>query len=219
VIPGSRPFALVIAAPSGAGKTSLARAIVERSEDVVFSLSATTRPPRPGERHDEDYHFVDETGFDRLIAADALLEWATVHGRRYGTLRSGVQAALDAGRTVVLDIDVQGARKVRSVLPDAVLLFVLPPSVAEMTRRLKGRGSGEDAAEVAKRMRTARSELELEVVRDFDYIIVNDEFDATVARIESVIAAELGSVARVADLQGTLALLRRDIDEYLQGSD
>jgi guanylate kinase len=214
----ARPFPLVIAAPSGAGKTSLARAIVERSADVVFSLSATTRPPRPGERQDEDYHFVDDAGFDRLIASDALLEWAVVHGRRYGTLRSGVQAALDAGRVVVLDIDVQGARKVRSVLPEAVLLFVLPPSVPEMTRRLRSRGSGEDAAEVATRMRTARAELELDVVQDFDYIIVNDDFDATVSRIESVIAVEQGSVSRAADLAGTLADLRLDIDEFLQRS-
>jgi guanylate kinase len=212
-----RPFLLVIAAPSGAGKTSLARTLVQRRPDVVFSLSATTREPRPGERHDEDYHFVDDAGFDRLIAEGALLEWAVVHGRRYGTLRSGVRRALDAGNVCVLDIDVQGARKVRSALPDAVLLFVLPPSVGEMVRRLATRGS-ENAQQVFTRMRTARAELELDVVQDFDYIIENDDFESTVRALECIIVAERGSVVRVADLAGTLDALRFDIDETLQRS-
>jgi guanylate kinase len=212
-----RAFLLVIAAPSGAGKTSLARTLVQHRLDAVFSLSATTREPRPGERHDEDYHFVDDAGFDRLIADGALLEWAVVHGRRYGTLRSGVLAALDAGNVCVLDIDVQGARKVRAVMPDAVLLFVLPPSVAEMARRLANRGS-ENAEQVFTRMRTARAELELAVVQDFDYIIVNDDFESTVRALECVIEAERGSVERVADLAGTLDALRADIDETLQRS-
>jgi guanylate kinase len=212
-----RAFLLVIAAPSGAGKTSLARTLVQHRPDTVFSLSATTRAARPGERHDEDYHFVDDAGFDRLIADGALLEWAVVHGRRYGTLRSGVLAALDAGNVCVLDIDVQGARKVRAVMPDAVLLFVLPPSVAEMARRLANRGS-ENAEQVFTRMRTARAELELAVVQDFDYIIVNDDFESTVRALECVIEAERGSVERVADLAGTLDALRADIDETLQRS-
>jgi guanylate kinase len=212
-----RPFLLVIAAPSGAGKTSLARTLVQRRPDVVFSLSATTRAPRPGEQHDEDYHFVDDAGFDRLIAEGALLEWAVVHGRRYGTLRSGVHRALDAGHVCVLDIDVQGARKVRTVMPDAVLLFVLPPSVAEMMRRLATRGS-ENAEQLFTRMRTARAELELDVVQDFDYIIVNDDFENAVRTLECIIAAERGSVVRVADLAGTLDAMRYDIDETLQRS-
>jgi guanylate kinase len=212
-----RPFLLVIAAPSGAGKTSLARTLVQRRPDVVFSLSATTREPRPGERHDEDYHFVDDAGFDRLIAEGELLEWAVVHGRRYGTLRSGVRHALDAGNVCVLDIDVQGARKVRGVMPDAVLLFVLPPSVGEMVRRLAARGS-ENAQQVFTRMRTARAELELDVVQDFDYIIENDDFESTVRALECIIVAERGSVVRVADLAGLLDALRFDIDETLQRS-
>jgi guanylate kinase len=213
-----RPFPLVIAAPSGAGKTSLARALVERNADVVFSLSATTRTPRPGERHDEDYHFVDDAGFDRLVADDQLLEWAVVHGRRYGTMRSGVVRALEAGRTVVLDIDVQGARRIRHALPGAVLLFILPPSVAEMVRRLRHRGT-EASEEVYTRLRTARSELELDVVREFDYIIVNDEFETTVREIESVIAAERGRVARAADLAATLGAMCDELDTTLRRSD
>jgi guanylate kinase len=129
----------VIAAPSGAGKTSLARALVDRSPDIVFSLSATTRAPRPASGTRRITTSSTRPASTGSSTDGELLEWATVHGRRYGTLRSGVEAALAAGRTVVLDIDVQGARMVRGVLPDAVLVFVLPPSVAEMYRRLRAR--------------------------------------------------------------------------------
>lgn len=210
-------FPLVIAAPSGAGKTSLARALVERHEDLTFALSATTRAPRPGERHDFDYHFVDDAGFDRLVGTGALLEWARVHGRRYGTLRRGVETCLAAGSTVVLDIDVQGARMVRDVLPPAVLVFVLPPSVAEMRRRIGGRGSGEDDAEVLRRLETARSELE--AVREFDYVIVNDDFDEAVRTIESIIAAERARVRRTGpELDAVLATLRADMDKVMERS-
>lgn len=207
-----RPFPLVIAAPSGAGKTSLARALVERWPDVVFSLSATTRPPRPGEQHGRDYEFVDDAGFDRLQAGGELLESAVVHGRRYGTLRRGVEAALAAGDTVVLDIDVQGARLVRSVLPDAVLIFVLPPSVAEMRRRLDGRNS-ESADELARRMGTARDELE--AVRDFDYVVVNDDFELAMRRIESIISAERSRLPRLSNIEQVLDGMRSDIDAVL----
>jgi guanylate kinase len=210
-----RPFPLVIAAPSGAGKTSLARALVQRGPDTVFALSATTRPPRPGEARDEAYHFVDEAGFDRLIASGELLEWAVVHGRRYGTLRRGVESALAAGNVVVLDIDVQGALKMRRMVPDAVLVFVLPPSVAEMRRRLDGRGS-EGAEELATRMRTARAELE--AVVEFDYVVVNDDFDHAVSTIGSIMAAERGRVGRLDELAAVLDELRADIDENLQRS-
>lgn len=213
----SATFPLVIAAPSGAGKTSLARALVERHDDLAFALSATTRAPRPGERHDIDYHFVDDAGFDRLVANGALLEWARVHGRRYGTLRRGVETCLAAGSTVVLDIDVQGARMVRDVLPSAVLVFVLPPSVSEMRRRIGGRGSGEDDAEVMRRLKTARGELE--AVRDFDYVIVNDDFDEAVRTIESIIGAERARVRRHgAELDAVLSMLRADMDEVMERS-
>jgi guanylate kinase len=210
-----RPFPLVIAAPSGAGKTSLARALVERHDDVVFSLSATTRAPRPGEQQGEDYEFVDESGFDALVAAGELLEWAVVHGRRYGTLKRGVQAALAAGSTVVLDIDVQGARRLRHVLPDAVLLFVLPPSVEEMWRRLASRGS-EGEEELATRLRTARAELD--AVSEFDYVVVNDDFEEAMHCIESILRSERGRIARLAGLDAALAGFRGDIDDILERS-
>jgi guanylate kinase len=182
-----RPFPLVIAAPSGAGKTSLARALVETRSDMVFSLSATTRAARTGEQNGVDYRFVDDAGFDALERSGDLLEWAEVHGRRYGTLKSGVNAALAAGKTVVLDIDVQGAQQVNRALSDAVLVFVLPPSVSEMKRRLLKRGS-ESEEQLTTRMRTARAELE--AVTDFDYVVVNDDFEDALRTIEAIVAAE-----------------------------
>lgn len=215
-MPRHRAFPVVLAAPSGSGKTSLARALVERNDDVIFSLSATTRPPREGERNGEDYEFVDEAGFDALIDDDALLEWASVHGRRYGTLRRGMEEALAAGQTVVLDIDVQGARRVRRTLPDAVLVFVLPPSVAEMTRRLRQRAS-ESAEEMTTRMQTARAELD--AVADFDYIVVNDEFEEAMHRIDCIINAERGRVTRLQGLDERLMSLRAEIDAILERND
>jgi guanylate kinase len=210
-----RPFPLVIAAPSGAGKTSLARALVETRPDMVFSLSATTRTPRPGESDGVDYRFVDDEEFDRLAESGELLEWAEVHGRRYGTLKSGVAAALDAGRTVVLDIDVQGAQLVQKAMSDAVLVFVLPPSVSEMKRRLHSRGS-ENAEQLATRMRTARAELD--AVKTFDYVVVNDNFEEALRSIEAIVAAERERVVRQPHLDEMLDGLRADIDGIIQGS-
>jgi guanylate kinase len=212
-MPGYGTFPLVIAAPTGAGKTSLARALVDRHPELVFALSATTRSPRPGEGHDIDYHFVDDTGFQRLIDAGELLEWAEVHGRRYGTLRHGVEAALANGRTVVLDIDVQGARMVCASLPAAVLVFVLPPSFAELRRRLASRGSGEDLPELRRRMHTARRELD--AVQEFDYVIVNDDFEDATHRLEAILLAERCRVHRLAHLAPTIAALRADIDQTI----
>lgn len=210
-----RPFPLVIAAPSGAGKTSLARALVETRSDMVFSLSATTRAPRPGERDGVDYRFVDDAGFDALQRTGDLLEWAHVHGRRYGTLKSGVNAALAAGKTVVLDIDVQGAQQVHRALRDAVLVFVLPPSVSEMKRRLLQRGSESDE-QLVTRMRTARAELD--AVRDFDYVVVNDDFEDALRTIEAIVAAERERVDRQPDIEKMLDGLRADIDEIIKRS-
>ena len=210
-----RPFPLVIAAPSGAGKTSLARALVETRSDMVFSLSATTRAPRPGEQDGVDYRFVDDAGFDALERTGDLLEWAHVHGRRYGTLKSGVNAALAAGKTVVLDIDVQGAQQVHRALSDAVLVFVLPPSVSEMKRRLLQRGSENDE-QLVTRMRTARAELD--AVKDFDYVVVNDEFEDALRTIEAIVAAERERVDRQPDIEKVLDGLRADIDEIIQRS-
>ena len=183
----ARAFPLVLAAPSGAGKTTLARAIVERDPAAVFSLSATTRPPRPDERDGDHYRFVDDREFDRLEREGALLESARVHAWRYGTLRASVEDALLRGRTVVLDIDVQGARRIRTLFADAVLVFVLPPSADELERRLQARGS-EGLAEKRLRMQTALNELR--AVREFDYLIVNEDLETAIGVLESILAAE-----------------------------
>lgn len=205
---------LVLAAPSGAGKTSLAQALVDRRPDLVFSLSATTRPPRAGETDGVDYRFVDDAGFDRLLADRELLEWAHVHDWRYGTLRSGVLGAIEEGSSVVLDIDVQGARLIRETLPAAVLVFVLPPSIAEMKRRLLARGS-ENERQLATRMRTARGELD--AVDAFDHVIINDDFEQAIDDIEAILSGR-SMRGREEPLQELLGRLRADMDEILNRS-
>ena len=207
-----RAFPLVLAAPSGAGKTSLARALVNGGDDCVFSVSATTRARREHERDGEHYRFMDEAGFDRLLADGELLEWAVVHGRRYGTPKSAVAAALAAGRTVVLDIDVQGARQVRRAFSAAVLVFVLPPSVPELLRRLESRAT-EDAAQRALRLSGARDELR--AVAEFDYVVVNDDFEETVRVLGAIVTAERHRRSRDAEMERRVRELDRALDELI----
>ncbi|MDT8435373.1 MAG: guanylate kinase [Gemmatimonadota bacterium] len=180
-------LALVVAGPSGGGKTTVCRRLVERRRDVFFSVSATTRAARTGEQDGRDYRFLSRPAFEALIETDALLEWAEVHGELYGTPRENLAEARSAGRHLLLDIDVQGAAQVRSREPDAVLVFLLPPSAEELLRRLRRRGS-EDGEAVRRRMRTALAELE--AVGTFDFVIVNDDLDRTVAVVEAILTAE-----------------------------
>lgn len=210
------PFPVVIAAPSGAGKTSIARALVERNPDVVFSISATTRPARAYERHGRDYYFVDDREFDRMIEAGELVEWAVVHGHRYGTPAAGIAAALQRGETVVLDIDVQGARQIRRAFPDAVLVFILPPSGAELGRRLAGRGS-EAGPERIRRLENARRELP--AAAEFDYIIENDDLGRAVCALEAILVAERHRWRRYVDPEAEVERLRREVDEILTRSE
>lgn len=172
-----RPTRLVVlAGPTAVGKGTVAAAVRERHPDVWISVSATTRPPRPGEVDGVHYHFVDDAEFDRLVAEDELLEWAVVHQRaRYGTLRRPVEASLAAGHPSMLEIDLQGARQVRTTMPDAVFVFLKPPSWDELVRRLVGRGT-EGEEERARRLATARDELAAE--SEFDVTIVNHEVHA-----------------------------------------
>jgi guanylate kinase len=214
--PASRPFPVVLAAPSGAGKTSLARALVARHADIMFSVSATTRPRRPGERDGHDYLFVDDAEFDRMTRDGELLEWAMVHDRRYGTPKSSVAEALERGSVVILDIDFQGARQVRAAFADAVMVYVLPPTAEELVRRLLNRGSEADA-ERRRRLITAR--VELAAVDEFDYLVVNDELEVAVASLEAIIRAERHRTVRAIDIGDRLSRLRNGLDALIQRSE
>lgn len=177
---------VVIAGPTAVGKGTLVREMVRRYDDVWVSVSATTRAPRPGEVDGVDYYFVSDDDFDSMIEADELLEWATVHGvHRYGTPRAAVEARL-AERPVILEIDLQGARQVRATAPDALFLFVAPPSWEELVQRLEGRGT-EDAAERERRLETARVELAAEP--EFDAVVINDDLDAAVDALHALVTA------------------------------
>lgn len=172
---------LVLAGPTAVGKGTVAARIREAHPEILLSVSATTRAPRTGEQDGVHYFFVDEAEFDRMIAAGELLEYATVHNRhRYGTPRGPIDAALAAGRTVLLEIDLQGARQVRAAEPAATLIFLLPPSWDELVDRLVGRGT-EDAEERARRLRTAK--VELAAQGEFDYRIVNEDVATAAAEV------------------------------------
>ena len=178
---GGRSRLVVLAGPTAVGKGTVAAHIKEHHPEILLSVSATTRPPRPGEVDGEHYFFVDDAEFDRLIAEGALLEWATVHNRhRYGTPRAPIDAALAEGRTVLLEIDLQGARQVRAAEPSATLVFLLPPSWDELVHRLVGRGT-EEAEERARRLRTAKVELASQ--REFDFRVVNDDVARAAAEV------------------------------------
>jgi guanylate kinase len=173
----------VIAAPSGAGKTSLLQALMRRRPEVGFSVSCTTRRPRPGEHDGKDYHFIGREDFEKLKAAGEFIEHANVFGNLYGTRKSVVESALAAGRDLILEIDWQGARQVRERLPEAVQIFILPPSRAALEERLRKRGTdGEEA--IARRLR--ESTLEMSHWREFDYVIVNRDFDQALAELEAI---------------------------------
>jgi len=212
----SRPFPVVIAAPSGAGKTSLARALVERDPKIVFSVSATTRPPRVHETDGVDYEFVDEAEFDRMLAANELVEWAVVHGHRYGTPARGIAAALARDETMVLDIDVQGARQIRRAFPDAVLIFIVPPSGAELVRRLRGRGT-EPESERLRRLRNARAELH--AAGEFDYVVVNDDFEGALAGLQAIVSAERRRYGRLLEPEAQIERIDREVADIVDRSE
>jgi guanylate kinase len=184
-----RGLLLVLSAPSGTGKTTLARRFVDSHPEAAFSISMTTREPRGAERDGVDYHFASAARFAELVAQGAFAEWAEVHGKRYGTLRTTVEDALRAGRIALFDIDVQGGEQLRRAFPrDAVTVLVVPPSAAELERRLRLRSTDSDEA-IAARLAVARAEVE-RALASYDYVIVNDELDAASARLEAVVAHE-----------------------------
>lgn len=174
----------VVVAPSGAGKTSLVQALLGEEPRLRLSVSFTTRPPRPGEVDGRDYHFVSRERFEAMVSAGDFLEYAKVYGNLYGTARSAVAAQLAAGDDVVLEIDWQGARQVRALFPGLVGIFILPPSVDALHARLTARGK--DSPEViARRLAAAREDISH--VLEFEYIIVNDRFDAALADLRAVV--------------------------------
>jgi guanylate kinase len=197
--------ALVIAAPSGAGKSTISRAVLAAETGIEASVSVTTRRPRPGEREGIDYHFVGEAEFQALVGGQALLEWATVFGRCYGTKRAPVEAALAAGRDVMFDIDWQGWRQLKHALPrDAVGVFVLPPSLAALRARLERR-AGDDAAEIERRLQAARGEISH--WHEFDHVVVNDNLENCVADVRAVLRAARCATARRSGLADFVASL------------
>ena len=178
---------LVISGPSGAGKSTVVFKAIEGREDICFSTSVTTRQPRPGEIDGREYFFVDFERFREMVEKDELLEHAEYVANRYGTPRAYVEQRLNEGMNVVLDIEVQGARQVRKKMPEAVLIFIAPPSLEELERRLRGRGTDTEAA-IEGRLIRARQEFQ---EADFyDYLIVNDDVEKAAARLNSIIEAE-----------------------------
>jgi guanylate kinase len=195
-----RGVCLVLAAPSGAGKTAIAEALLASEPDLRQSVSVTTRKPRPGEIDGVHYRFCDQAMFDRMVAAGELLEWARVLNRHcYGTPRAPVEQALGAGHDMVFDIDWQGHRQVRAALPgDVVGVFILPPTLAALAGRLRSR-SAEDATEIARRMQQARDEISH--WSEFDHVVVNEDFDQAVASVRAVLHAARLATTRQSGLR------------------
>src|ERR1700748_198218 len=183
-----RGLMFVLSSPAGAGKTTLSRLLIERSSGLKMSVSATTRPMRPGEVEGRDYLFVDKARFERMAKRDELLEWATVSDNRYGTPRAPVETALAAGQDVLFDIDWQGTQQLREkARADVVSVFILPPSAADLEKRLHSRAQDSDTV---IRSRMSRASHELSHWAEYDYIIVNHDIDAAFAEVQSILKAE-----------------------------
>ncbi len=182
-----KPVVIVVSGPSGAGKSTIVKKVLERDKEISLSVSLTTRPPRPGEKEGREYRFVSEEEFVRIRDSGGLLEWAEVYGHFYGTPREPIEARLGEGRDVLLEIDVQGGMQVRENMEEAVMVFIVPPGMEELERRLRGRGT--DSDEVI-RERLAGALRELEYNTKYDYVVINDSVDECVADVLCIINAE-----------------------------
>jgi len=202
-----RGLLIVLSSPSGAGKTTISRMLMESDDEVTMSVSATTRPKRPGETDDVDYHFVDDAEFDRMIHSGEFVEWAPVFGHRYGTPKNPVKDALRAGRDILFDIDWQGTQQLQAAMgEDLVTIFILPPSMKELERRLRERGT--DSQQVIDE-RMSRAASEISHWPEYEYVLVNTDADRCLDQVRAIVAAErlkrqrqIGLVAFVRDLTG-----------------
>ena len=207
-----RGLMLMVVSPSGVGKTSLTRRLVADHADLHLSISATTRPPRPGEHEGRDYHFVNRADFDRMVANDEFLEWAEVYEHRYGSPRAPIMASLERGESVLFDIDYQGAMSINAYAPaDSVKVYILPPSLAEMSRRLHARSQDSEAV-IAKRLSRGKSEVAL--WESFDYVLLNDDFDRAYSELAHIYHAERQRRARNPWIREAVQAL---LDEPLEG--
>lgn len=188
-----RGHLFLVTAPSGAGKTSLVRALLQDHPNISFSISYTTRPKRPKEEHGHDYFFVDKAEFQRMVAAGEFLEHAQVFDNHYGTSRKVVEESMAKGRDVLLEIDWQGSAQVRKLMPEAVSIFILPPSRDELERRLRSRGTDSDAV-IARRLQDAVGDMSH--WREFDYVVVNDTFEHALAELAAIVTGR-GQASRV----------------------
>jgi len=187
---------IVISAPSGTGKTTLAHMLLKEFPNMEFSVSYTTRKPRPGEVNGKDYFFVDRKTFEKMVEEGDFLEWAEVYGNLYGTSKTQVLKALHEGKDVLLDIDTQGALQVKKNFPEAVLIFILPPSLKELERRLRSRGT-DDEETIEKRLKIARKEIERAPL--YDYIVINDFLEKAFKQLKSIVTAEKCRTERLKD--------------------
>ena len=192
-----RRFVVVISGPSGAGKSSFVKALLRgNGEDLTYSVSATTRAKRPHEIEGKDYFFLTRDEFQRRVNAGDFVEHAQVHGEMYGTLRSQIERVLESGRNVLLDVDVQGGQAVRRVYPDAVLIFVLPPSIEDLEERLRARGTDrEDRIKV----RLENAQREIALMREYDYAVVNDDLETATQQVLAIVEAERCRASRRID--------------------
>jgi guanylate kinase len=182
-----RGLLYILSSPSGAGKSTIARMLLREDDGIGLSVSATTRPPRAGEVDGRDYHFVSDGRFDEMVADGEFLEWAHVFGYRYGTLDAEVRSKIQGGRDVLLDIDWQGTQQLKQVDPDIVRVFILPPSMGELERRLRSRGTDSDEV-IASRM--ARANVEISHWAEYDYVLINDNPDKCLSLVHNILKAE-----------------------------
>jgi len=203
-----KPFPLVLSSPSGGGKTTIAKALLDARDDLGYSVSATTRRMRPGEVEGKDYFFLNRKDFEQKVKAGEFVEWAEYGGELYGTLKAQLQAVIDGGRHVVLDIEIQGAREVKRLFHDAVLVFIVPPSADELLKRLGGT-TGTRAANLEQRMR--RAVVELNEALQYDYVVVNADRTEAVADVAAILDAESRRPKHNPDLSEQLGQLGRDV--------